>query len=105
MKLNLYLVGWIVLVCFKGVLFWFNLTTKVAGGNPRPPALSDNPDEYFHDVTESSFYTIMHSEFHSTQREKRDHTYASFASSGRLQNIQNNGNQKTVRPKSGHYRL
>ena len=37
-------------MCFKGVLFWFNLRTKVAGGhvlssgvNPRPPALSDNP--------------------------------------------------------------
>ena len=32
------------------MLFWFNLMTKVAGGhalssggNPRPPALSDNP--------------------------------------------------------------
>ena len=62
-------------------------------------------NEYFHVVTESSFYTIMYSEFHSTHREKRDHTYVSFASSGRLQNIQNNGNQKTVRPKSGHCRL
>ena len=30
-------------MCFEGVLFWFNLTTKVAGGNPWPPALSDNP--------------------------------------------------------------
>ena len=33
------------------VLFWFNLTTKVAGamlwvagGNPRSPVLSDNPE-------------------------------------------------------------
>ena len=38
-------------MCFKGVLFWFHSTTKVAGGhalssrgNPRPPALSDNPE-------------------------------------------------------------
>ena len=29
---------------FKGVLFWFNLRTKVAGGNPPPPALSEHPE-------------------------------------------------------------
>ena len=37
-----------VFVCFKGVLFWFNSTTKVAGGHAlsswgKSPALSDNP--------------------------------------------------------------
>ena len=34
-------------MCFKVVLFCFNLTTKVAGGNPRPQALSDNPGLIF----------------------------------------------------------
>ena len=41
-----------VFVCFKGVPFWVNLTTKVAGSHalssrgksPAPRALSDNPD-------------------------------------------------------------
>ena len=36
----------------------------------------------------------MYSEFHSTHREKRDHAYASFSLSGRLQNIQKNGTKK-----------
>ena len=36
----------------------------------------------------------MYSECRSTYREKRDHTYASFASSGHLQNIQNDGKPK-----------
>ena len=40
-----------VFVCLKGVLFWFNLKTKVAGGHAlssrgKSPALSDNPDIY-----------------------------------------------------------
>ena len=56
-------------------------------------------NEYFHVVTESSFFGIMYSEFHSTHREKRDHTCASFASTGRLQNIQNNGKPKNCQAK------
>ena len=54
-------------MCFKGVLFCFNLTTKVAGamlgvagGNPRPPALSDNPDPTCFFKCTADFFRIFY---------------------------------------------